>query len=94
MIIWGGVGASGVVNTGARYNPQTDTWITISTTAAPSARYGHSAVWTGSEMVVWGGEDGAGQPLNTGGRYNPLTDTWTPLSAACAPAARYAHVAV
>ena len=25
----------------------------------PSARYGHTAVWTGSEMIVWGGDDGS-----------------------------------
>ena len=26
-----------------------------STTAAPAARQSHTAVWTGSEMIVWGG---------------------------------------
>src|SRR5947208_13421967 len=31
-----------------------DTWTLISTTNAPSARAGHTAVWTGSEMIVWG----------------------------------------
>src|SRR5207245_6667592 len=35
-----------------------------SITNAPSARGGHTAIWTGSEMIVWGGSD-----LNTGGRY-------------------------
>jgi len=30
----------------------------------------HSAVWTGSEMIVWGGDGGGGVGrLNTGGRY-------------------------
>jgi hypothetical protein len=32
-----------------------DTWTATSTTNAPFARYGHTAVWTGSEMIVWGG---------------------------------------
>ena len=36
----------------------------------------HTAVWTGSEMIVWGGSDGFDY-LNTGGRYNPSTDSWT-----------------
>jgi len=44
-----------------------------STTNAPTARDGHTAVWTGSQMIVWGGNynDGVGFPitLNTGGRY-------------------------
>jgi len=29
-----------------------------STIGAPAARTGHTAVWTGSEMIVWGGSDG------------------------------------
>ena len=32
-----------------------NTWTATSTSNAPSARYGHTAVWTGSEMIVWGG---------------------------------------
>ena len=32
-----------------------DTWTATSTTDAPDARYNHTAVWTGSEMIVWGG---------------------------------------
>ena len=31
-------------------------------------------MWTGSEMIVWGGYDG-GLELNTGGKYNPSTDS-------------------
>ena len=35
--------------------PCTDQWGATSTTNAPSARFSHTAVWTGSEMIVWGG---------------------------------------
>ena len=35
---------------------------------------GHTAIWTGSEMIVWGGEDDNSQFLNTGGKSNPRTD--------------------
>ncbi len=38
------------------------------TTGAPSARLGHTAVWTGSQMIIWGGQDNFGH-FNTGGRY-------------------------
>src|SRR5206468_8419921 len=31
-----------------------DTWAATSTTIAPEARTVHTAVWTGSEMIVWG----------------------------------------
>src|SRR5439155_20741748 len=48
------------------------------TTNAPSARDLHTAVWTGSEMIVWGGSNS--NYLNTGGRYNPSTDSWTATS--------------
>jgi len=31
------------------------TWTPTSTTAAPATRKMHTAVWTGSRMIVWGG---------------------------------------
>ena len=34
-----------------------DSWTATSTTNAPTGRTGHTAVWTGSEMIVWGGGD-------------------------------------
>ena len=37
-----------------------DTWTPTTLTNAPSARDEHTAVWTGSEMIVWGGLNGAG----------------------------------
>ena len=66
MLVWGGYGSSGYINTGGQYNPVTDTWTTMSTTDAPQARYDHTAIWTGSEMLVWGGYSGTAY-LNTGG---------------------------
>ena len=57
MIVWGGgtLGSGVGVATGGRYVPSTDIWTPTSTTGAPGARYGHTAIWTGSEMIVWGG---------------------------------------
>src|SRR5438552_12390444 len=92
MIVWAGVDNSGYVNTGGRYNPSTDSWTATSTTNAPTARYLHTAVWTGSEMIVWGAY--AGTYFNTGGRYNPSTDSWTATSIINAPAGRSNHTAV
>jgi N-acetylneuraminic acid mutarotase len=94
MIVWGGENSSHVLmNTGGRYNPATDSWTATSTTNAPSARVGHSAVWTGNEMIVWGGTSSTTE-LNTGGSYNPVTDTWTATGTVNAPTARQNHTAV
>ncbi len=70
-----------------------DTWTATSTTNAPTARQLHTAVWTGSEMIVWGG--GASSTyFNTGGRYNPGTDSWTATSSTNAPTGRVEHTAI
>src|SRR4029077_8812642 len=53
-------------DTGGKYNPGTDSWAATSSTNTPSAREYHTAVWTGSEMIVWGGQGEQGN-LNTGG---------------------------
>ena len=95
MIVWGGAGCTVGCssNTGGRYNPSTDSWTATSSTNAPAARFDHRAVWTGSEMIVWGGRNGFDY-YNTGGRYNPSTDSWIATSTAGAPAARAVHAAV
>src|SRR4029077_8947523 len=55
-----------------------DTWTPTSLTNVPDRRGVHTAVWTGSEMIVWGGVGVTS--LNTGGRYDPSTDSWTATS--------------
>jgi len=95
MVVWGGYFYDGLdheLNTGGRYDPAADSWTRTSTTGAPSGRYGHTLVWTGSLMVVWGGWEGS--EANTGGRYDPATDSWTPTSTTGAPSARSYHTAV
>ena len=101
MIVWGGYsydGADHYWNTGGRYNPGTDSWVATSITNAPVGREAHTAVWTGSAMIVWGGFDvlpnGFAHDLNTGGIYNPGTNSWTATSTARAPSARDSHAAV
>ena len=69
-------------------------WTATTTANAPLGRYRHTAVWTGSEMIVWGGLDNVVGWLNTGGRYNPSTDSWTATSTANAPLGRDLHTAV
>ena len=69
-----------------------DLWQKRSDGAAPSIRNNPSVVWTGSEMIVWGGYNGA--TLGDGARYNPVTNTWTAVNPVGAPTARNEHTAV
>lgn len=98
MIIWGGRGCNNNcnLNSGGRYNPKTDSWASTSISNAPSPRFDHTAVWTGREMIVWGGTDAIPNTtyLRTGGRYDPRTDTWTPTSLVNAPLGRVDHTRV
>jgi N-acetylneuraminic acid mutarotase len=97
MIVWGGLeysGSSHVSSTGGAYNPSTDTWTATQTLGAPEPRWFHTAVSTGSRMIVWGGADGGlSTYFNTGGTYDPATGTWTATTTSGAPTARAGHVA-
>jgi N-acetylneuraminic acid mutarotase len=98
MIVWGGFVAvypsRQLTNSGGKYNPGTDSWITTIRFNAPKPRWGHTAVWTGNEMIVWGGSVGGSPPFNTGGRYQPSADSWRGTSLANAPTVRSNHTAV
>jgi N-acetylneuraminic acid mutarotase len=86
--VWGGDDGSGPVASGARYNPVTDTWSPMQD--APIVRGGHTAIWTGTEMIVWGGE--LFDP--PGAAYNPAHDTWRSIATDSAPSGRADHTAV
>lgn len=99
MIVWGGsaIGTTAPNGTGGLYNPATLTWSALSTTNAPDPRFQHSAVWNGTEMIVWGGSTSNVNNFvysNTGGAYNPLTSSWLVLSPNGAPAGRVLPAAV
>jgi hypothetical protein len=69
------------LNTGGRYNPGTNSWTATSITGATTGRWFPTAVWTGSEMIVWGGRDLLVTELQTGARYcaqSSATPTPTP----------------
>lgn len=97
MIIWGGFVSLGSVyyNTGGKYNPSTDVWVATSTGAnVPTIRASHTAIWTGTEMIVWGGY-APNSAMNTGGKYNPTSNAWATTSiGANVPSARERHSAV
>ncbi len=96
LIVWGGtVGTLETwVNTGGRYDPATDTWLSTSLQNGPPPTSRHTAVWTGSEMIIWGGDNSFPFSPGAGWRYNPLTDAWTPTRLTGAPTARFGHTAI
>src|SRR5438132_6235189 len=93
MIVWGGEAGTTYFNDGGQYDPATNSWTTVTSTGAPSARDVFSAVWTGSKMIVWGGFDGSTY-FNTGGQYNPIANTWTATATFGSPSERSYHTAV
>lgn len=99
MIVWGGANSldprGGDRVDGGLYDPTADQWAALPTENAPGPRARQSAVWTGSAMIVWGGQDAHGQPLADGASFDPATNAWTPLPKdGDVPKARFAHSAV
>ena len=98
MIVWGGIlGGGQYVDTGGRFDPAgaggAGAWSATTETGAALRRAGHTAIWTGTEMIVWGG----GSDVfigSTGGRYDPAADHWTPMSTTNAPSTRSGYAVV
>ena len=66
----------------------------MSQVGAPTARAGHTAVWTGTQMIVWGSSSCDGGACAAGGIYDPSTDSWRPVTTQGQPALRGDHGAV
>ncbi len=96
MIVWGGYGdpINGFFKTGGQYDPSTNSWTGLSTTGAPTGSYSDTAVWTGTEMIVWSVNDVSNTPVARQGRYNPISDTWAPVTSTAAPPHRNYEVVV
>ena len=71
MIVYGG---DQFQSNAKRYKPATDSWTDATTVERPGHRDHHGAVWTGKEMIVWGGSidtgiSSQGWPLQSRHRY-------------------------
>jgi hypothetical protein len=84
LLLWGGElwgpdgGRRTFLGDGAAYDPAADRWRPI----APSPlaeRAGHAAVWTGGELLVWGGSGPVGY-FADGAAYDPAADRWRPIA--------------
>ncbi len=78
VVFWGGASVdmpgpfprAVPLESGAAYSPDEGRWRELEAFGAPSPRYGHGAVWTGSELVIWGG-DGSLAAVSSGARLRP-----------------------
>ena len=89
MIVWGGHEDIEFLETGARFNVAANAWTPTTLSNVPAHRMGHCAVWTGSEMIVWGGQASPDRLARDGARYNPAADEWKPMPELEGPAARH-----
>jgi hypothetical protein len=83
------------INRGWRYHPTFNRWRILgdeesrdaerkllpdADPLAADARTGHTAVWTGEEMIVWGGRGAEDEILNSAGRYHLEDAAWREIS--------------
>ncbi|GAB3665205.1 hypothetical protein GCM10027589_29670 [Actinocorallia lasiicapitis] len=84
VFVWGGqtpAGRGPALSDGAEYDPVGDSWKPLP--PAPVAlRSGPAVVWTGTEVLLWGGLGGHDDWQEDGAAYAPATRTWRKLSAA------------
>lgn len=62
-------------------------WSPVSTISVPEGRESAAAVWTGEEVLIWGGTNSNSQFAAVGGRYNVAGGTWRSMSTADGPGA-------
>jgi hypothetical protein len=97
MIIWGetrpGRGSDRGWD-GARFDPVTREWRPINAEGGPQVwltsaigHYAPFAVWTGSEMLVWGDTPFTRSGFD-GALYDPVHDSWRPMAMEGAPSPR------
>jgi len=87
LLIWGGESCAGAscpndqaphLADGAGYNAANDAWRRLARSPL-TAREAAATVWTGTEMLVWGGTSGQ-DLLADGAAYNPAQDRWRSLA--------------
>lgn len=94
VILWGGCcgpAGQGSREPGAIYDVGDDRWKPLQRGPSGDRTY-HTAVWSGEEMIVWGGAS-RGEPVADGAAYDLRSDDWRAIAPApLSP--RLNHVAV
>jgi N-acetylneuraminic acid mutarotase len=83
LVVWGGEPLTPQFthdptqpDVGVAYSPATNRWRTLPKAPVSSFRTQYAAVWSGSEVLLWGGGEA------DGAAYDPASDTWRRLPAA------------
>lgn len=83
VVVLGGTDDNGnLIDAGAFFSATEDTWQSISGPGDEGARDGHTAVWTGDRLVVWGGfpsEQTLASNNDRGYQLDPTVMEWTQL---------------
>lgn len=89
VVVWGGIGTNGPVNTGMVYDPLSNSWSAFTQTNPPAVRSNQMMVFFNNKIFVWGGFTSAQVPQRADGAiYDLATNAWTPVGATGAPSAR------
>jgi hypothetical protein len=97
VVVWGGASFNDggtAFPSGGRYRPSNDIWGPVSTANAPTGRYYAVGVWSGTQVLVWGGIGDGNAVFETGAAYSPALNTWQPMPIAPAGNARYLALGV
>ncbi len=81
LVVWGGQPSGrtdAAAAAGAAYDPAAKRWRVLPAAPIPG-RFGASAVWTGREVLIWGGQDGPDTTLADGAAYDPVARKWRTL---------------
>lgn len=92
---WGGFNVDGDIPSTrvSIYDPVTDAWsFPASRGDEPVARAYTKVVWTGREVLVWGGLAQGENALGSGSRYDLASATWSAMSEVGAPVPRWQHL--
>jgi hypothetical protein len=101
LLVWGGFQAAAggyeegePVSFATRYSATADGWSDMSRDGEPTARDYAVRLWTGNQLLVWGGIAPSGDQSwvnhDDGALYDPQTNAWTSMSKSNAPVGRYA----
>ncbi len=87
VLVYGGEDGGTIRQSGGLFNPATDTWRAVPT--RPTAALHDASIWTGSQLVVWGGSgSGCAGAIGTGSAFVP-GGAWSSISMSGAPSGRW-----